>query len=289
MPTIRETLRAAAARLTAAGVPEPMNDAALLLSHATGEPPLNLRADAGRELPQGTLAAYESLIARRESREPLQYITGEAPFMGLMLRAAPGVLIPRFDTEALCQQAMARMTGAERVLDLCTGTGALAVAIGCRFPGAEVLAGDLSGQAVALARENAARLGARVTVRQGDLFAPFAGERFDLIVSNPPYIPTAALAALQEEVKREPVLALDGGADGLDLYRRIAAEAPGHLTPGGWLLLEIGSDQAAAVRALLQKDFERIEVYGDLNGLDRVVAGRRRDGIREGHPPQDRP
>lgn len=276
MTTIREALRGAAARLDAAGVPEALNDAALLLSHVTGEPPLNLRADGGRALPAEAAAAFETLIVQRAQREPLQYILGETPFMGLMLKTAPGVLIPRFDTEVLCQQAIARMAGRERVLDLCTGTGALAVAIGHAFPQAQVFAGDISPQTVDLARQNAARCGVSVDVRQGDLFAPFAGETFDLIVSNPPYIPTADLAGLQDEVKKEPALALDGGADGLIFYRRIAAEAPAYLAPGGWLLLEIGSDQAASVSALLGADFEEISVYSDLNGLSRVVAGRKK-------------
>ena len=196
--------------------------------------------------------------------------------MGLCLRCAPGVLIPRFDTEILCREALARMRGEARVLDLCTGSGALAVAIAHARPQARVFAGDISPDAIKLARENAARCDVRVDVRPGDLFAPFACERFDVIVSNPPYIPAGELPGLQAEVQREPALALDGGPDGLDFYRRIAAEAPAHLTPGGWLLLEIGSDQAAAVTVLLARDFDIISVYGDLNGLDRAVAGRRR-------------
>ncbi|MBQ9300247.1 MAG: peptide chain release factor N(5)-glutamine methyltransferase [Clostridia bacterium] len=289
MPTIRETLRDAARRLEAAGVPDARDDAALLLSHVTGEPQLNLRADPERPVSPVALAAYEALVSRRARREPLQYITGEAWFMGLCLKTAPGVLIPRFDTETLCQQAMERMNGAERVLDLCTGSGALAVAIAGTFPQARVLAGDISDTAARLARENAARCGADVEVRLGDLFAPFAGERFDIIVSNPPYIPAGALKSLQEEVRREPALALDGGPDGLDFYRRIIKEAPGYLVPGGWLLLEIGSDQGAAVCGLMAKDYREIERYSDLNGLSRVVAGRIRDGVYTDHAAEDRP
>ena len=159
MPTIREALRRAAEHLEAAGVPDAACDAALLLSHVTGEPQLSLRADAGRQLAGDTVAAFEALVARRAQREPLQYITGEAWFMGLCLKTAPGVLIPRFDTETLCQQAIDRMQGGERVLDLCTGSGALAVAIAHRFPGARVFAGDISPDAAVLARENAARCG----------------------------------------------------------------------------------------------------------------------------------
>lgn len=276
MATIRDALRQGAERLKNAGVEEAAGDAALLLSHVTGEAPLALRADAGRELNAEALFAYEGLIARREKREPLQYITGEAPFMGLLLKAAPGVLIPRFDTEVLCEQALFRLAGGQRVLDLCTGSGALAVAVAHYAPRAQVSAGDISGAALALARENAARCGVRVELRQGDLLAPFAGETFDMILCNPPYIPAGELAALQEEVRREPALALDGGADGLDFYRRLAVEAPAHLAPGGWLGLEIGSGQAEAVCALLAADFEKISVHQDLNGLDRAVLARRK-------------
>ena len=279
MPTVREALRAGAARLSAAGVTEASNDAALLLSFVTGEAPLSLRADPGRELAAEDVAAYEALLIRRAAREPLQYITGEAPFMGLMLKAASQVLIPRFDTETLCEQALLRLRGGERVLDLCTGSGALAVAIADRFPDTKVFAGDISTDAVALARENASRCGVDVVVRQGDLFGPFAGERFDMIVSNPPYIPSRDLAGLMEEVLSEPVLALDGGRDGLDFYRRIIDEAPLYLTSSGWLLLEFGDGQAKAVAALLEENFEEITVYSDLNGLERAAAGRLKHGI----------
>ena len=274
MITIREALRAGEAALETAGVPDAGYDAALLLGHILQENPLSLRADGARPLPPETMAAYGELLRRRAGREPLQYITGEAPFMGLLLRAAPGVLIPRFDTETLCQQALDRLQGRERVLDLCTGSGALAVAIAHERPHARVFAGDVSETALALARENAARVGVSVDCRLGDLFAPFAGERFDMIVSNPPYIPSADLPGLMPEVRREPALALDGGLDGLDFYRRIIDEAPGYLNPGGWLLLEAGSDQIPAVLALMAADFERTEAYDDLNGLPRVAAGR---------------
>ncbi len=279
MPTIREALHAGAARLSAAGVMEALNDAALLLSYVTGEAPLSLRADAGRELVAEDAAAYESLLMKRAAREPLQYITGEAPFMGLMLKAMPEVLIPRFDTETLCEQALQRLSGDERVLDLCTGSGALAVAIADHFSGAKVYAGDISPNAVALARQNALCCGVSITVRQGDLFMPFAGERFDMIVSNPPYIPSGDLPGLMAEVQAEPVLALDGGRDGLDFYRRIIKEAPCYLTANGWLLLEFGDGQAQAVTALLKESFEEITVYSDLNGMDRTVAGRLKHGI----------
>lgn len=280
MMTCRDALRAASGMLAQAGVPDPAVDAAFLLSHVTGTPHLLLRAEGWRELTQLQLADYRALIDRRCQREPLQYILGTAQFMGVTLRAQPGALIPRNDTETLCEQALARMQGRERVLDLCTGTGALAVAIALRFPGAQVTAADISADALDVARQNIADTGARVTLRQGDLFAAVAGERFDIIVSNPPYITAEEMADLQPEVRREPALALYGGSDGLDFYRRIAREAPDYLSPGGWLLLEIGSAQAEAVSALLAERFEALAVYPDMQGLPRAAAARLRECAR---------
>lgn len=280
MTTCRDALRAASGMLAQAGVPDPAVDAAFLLSHVTGTPHLLLRAEGWRELTQSQLADYQALIDRRCQREPLQYILGTAQFMGVTLRAQPGALIPRNDTETLCEQALARMQGRERVLDLCTGTGALAIAIALQFPGAQVTAADISADALAVARQNIADTGARVTLRQGDLFAAAAGERFDIIVSNPPYITAEEMADLQPEVRREPALALYGGLDGLDFYRRIAREAPDYLSPGGWLLLEIGSVQAEAVSALLAERFEALAVYPDMQGLPRTVAARLRECAR---------
>ena len=280
MTTCRDALRAASGMLAQAGVPDPAVDAAFLLSHVTGTPHLLLCAEGWRELTQSQLDAYQALIDRRCQREPLQYILGTAQFMGVTLRAQPGALIPRNDTETLCEQALARMQGRERVLDLCTGTGALAIAIALQFPGAQVTAADISADALAVARQNIADTGARVTLRQGDLFAAAAGERFDIIVSNPPYITAEEMADLQPEVCREPALALYGGLDGLDFYRRIAREAPDYLSPGGWLLLEIGSAQAEAVSALLAERFEALAVYPDMQGLPRAVAARLRECAR---------
>ena len=280
MTTCRDALRAASGMLAQAGVPDPAVDAAFLLSHVTSTPHLLLRAEGWRELTQSQLDAYQALIDRRCRREPLQYILGTAQFMGVTLRAQPGALIPRNDTETLCEQALARMQGRERVLDLCTGTGALAIAIALRFPGVQVTAADISADALAVARQNIADTGARVTLRQGDLFAAAAGERFDIIVSNPPYITAEEMADLQPEVCREPALALYGGLDGLDFYRRIAREAPDYLSPGGWLLLEIGSAQAEAVSALLAERFEALAVYPDMQGLPRAVAARLRECAR---------
>lgn len=277
MTTCREALRQAVNRLEDAGVPDAAVDAAFLLSHATGLPHLLLRAEGWRELDAAACARYDALLARRCQREPLQYILGTADFMGITLHTAPGALIPRNDTEALCEQAFARIQGVRRVLDLCTGTGALAIALASFYPQAEVTATDISPDALQIAARNIADTGVRVTLRCGDLFESVAGERFDMIVSNPPYVTAQEMHDLQPEVQREPELALYGGQDGLDFYRRIAREAPQHLQPGGWLLLEIGSTQAQAVAAMLAQDFETAAVYPDMQGLDRVVAARLRD------------
>lgn len=269
---IGAALRAAAAGLADAGVPDAVLDAEYLLAEVLHCPRLSLRLEKTRLLTAEQEAAYGALLARRKSREPLQYILGTQPFMGFPLRVDSRALIPRNDTEALCEQALLHLGPGQRALDLCTGTGALAIALKKLCPGADVTAADISADALALARENAAALGADVRFLQGDLFAPVAGERFHVIVSNPPYIPDTLRGQLQPEVNREPALALFAGADGLDFYRRIAALAPAYLLPGGWLLLEIGDTQFDAVAALLSGAFEGITRIRDMNGLPRVVA-----------------
>lgn len=274
MTLVYRALRAAADTLALSGVPDPAVDAALLLSFVTGKEPLRLRAEGSTELDAEQEAAFDRLVRRRASREPLQYILGDAPFMGRMFKVTPDTLIPRADTEILCARALERLGDGMRVLDLCTGTGVLAITMACERPRTQVLAGDISPAALAVARENAHVLGAAAEWRCGDLFAPFAGERFHVIVSNPPYICKTDMENLQEEVRREPALALYGGADGLALYRRIAREAPEHLFPGGYLLLEIGCDEGAAVAELLRGAFREIRVLPDLRGLDRVVEAR---------------
>ena len=273
--TAREAVRGAAARLSGAGVPDPRLDAEYLLAELLGLTRLRLIADGDRELTATEIQAYEAWLARRERREPLQYILGTQPFMGCMLAVSPAALIPRADTECLCEAALEALRPGMRALDLCTGTGALAIALKTHCPGAEICACDLSAEALALAKRNAAALDAEIRFYQGDLFAPLAGQRFDLIVSNPPYIPRGELPGLQAEVLYEPAMALDGGEDGLDFYRRIAAEAPACLTPGGRLMLEIGSGQGRAVSDLLSgSGFSEIRIQPDLAGLDRVVTGK---------------
>ena len=196
--------------------------------------------------------------------------------MGIPVKVTPAVLIPRADTENLCVQALLRMQGYEHVLDLCTGSGAIALAIKRRMPQASVTASDLSLEAILLARENAARLGLDITFMQGDLFAPLPGMIFDMILCNPPYIPQRDGATLQEELMYEPPMALFGGVDGLDFYRRIVRDAPGYLASGGQLMLELGDGQTEEILALMEDGFSFVTVYKDLSGLNRVVTGTRK-------------
>ena len=277
--TVLEALRGAEKRLAA--VPDPRLDAEYLLAETLRLGRLELLLNKQRALTAAEQGAFEALLARREKREPLQYILGSQSFMGFSFKTDPRALIPRFDTEALCEEALALLRPGDAVLDLCTGTGALAVALKKLCPQARVTASDVSREALSLARENAQALGAEVRFVEGDLFQPLAGERFQGIVSNPPYIPSGLRGRLQPEVEKEPALALFAGADGLDFYRRIAKEAPDYLLPGGWLALEIGDGQGEAVAALLKAQFEAIRILKDLSGLPRVVSARLKEG--EGH------
>ena len=270
MITVLEALKAAEARLSE--IPDPRLDAEWLLSDVLGVSRLEMLLNKRRELTDEETAAYEKLLARREQREPLQYILGSQSFMGFSLKTDPRALIPRNDTEALCEEALKYIRPDGRVLDLCTGSGALAVAIKKLRPGADVIAADVSEAALSLARENAQRLGADVRFVGGDLFSPLTGERFDAIVCNPPYIPDDLRGRLQAEVEWEPALALFAGPDGLDFYRRIAKEAPDHLFPGGRLCVEIGDGQKEAVQTLLEERFKDIRVLNDMNGLPRVIS-----------------
>ena len=270
MTTVLEALKAAEQRLRE--VPDPRLDAEWLLAEVLGVSRLEMMLNKRRELTEAEAAAYEALLARREGREPLQYILGSQSFMGFTLKTDSRALIPRNDTEALCEEALKYMRPGYRVLDLCTGSGALAAAIKKLRPSAEVVASDISEAALSLAKENAAALNADIRFMQGDLFSPVAGEKFDVIVSNPPYIPGGLRGRLQAEVEQEPALALFAGDDGLDFYRRIAREAPAHLLPGGRLCLEIGDGQGDAVKTLLYEEFTDIQVLNDLNGLPRVVS-----------------
>lgn len=248
----------AARRLEAAGSPDPMADARLLSW-----------GDSLRELAPEEVERLEALLARRLAGEPVQYVLGSAWFMGLEFYVDARVLIPRQDTEALCEAALTFLRGrpAPRALDLCAGSGAIGLSLAKLCPQAKVTLADVSADACAVMDKNRRHLGVEAEIVEGDLFAPLAGRRFDLIACNPPYIRAGELDSLQAEVQKEPRLALDGGADGLDVYRRIAATYKDHLADGGVLFLEIGWDEAEAVRAL----FGGGRVLRDLNGRDRVI------------------
>ena len=277
--TARQALQEARERLEAACVPDARLDARLLLAAVLDRPQLDVLATPQLPLNQAQAARFFEWVSRRAAREPLQYILGQAHFMGHAFTVRPGVLIPRSDSETLARLAIERAVPGCQALDLCCGSGALGISLKLARPDARVSACDISQQAVALTRENAQRLGAGLDLRLGDLFAPFSGQLFDLIVCNPPYVPVDELDTLQPEVRHEPPLALDGGADGLAFYQRIIAQAPAFLKPGGWLLLEVGDGQAKAVEGLLGPDFAPSRVHPDLAGLPRALETRRAGGV----------
>lgn len=217
---------------------------------------------------------YMGLIAKRASHIPLQHLTGYAHFMGLKLSVNEHVLIPRFDTEVLVEQVLKIMKGHERVLDMCTGSGCILLSILHERPNASGEGADISEKALAVARKNAGDLRIPAKFTESDLFAHIS-EKYDIIVSNPPYISTEVIALLDEEVKHhEPLTALDGLKDGLHFYRRIIAEASEYLEEGGHLCFEIGFDQGEAVSEMMrQQGYTEVRVIRDLCGLDRVVIG----------------
>ena len=270
MVSRREARLALRQQLRKGGLESPDFESACLLEHVLGAScRLMTRQQLEEPLTGEQAAALHALTRRRLAGEPLQYLLGEWEFYGLPFRVGPGVLIPRQDTEALCEAALAFLRGkpSPRVLDLCAGSGAIGLSLAKLCPQAKVTLADVSADACAVMGKNRRRLGVEAEIVQGDLFAPTAGRRFDLIACNPPYIRAGELDSLQAEVQREPRLALDGGADGLDVYRRIAATYKDHLADGGALFLEIGWDEAEAVRAL----FGGGRVLRDLNGRDRVI------------------
>lgn len=220
------------------------------------------------ELPEGGLSALFSMAERRKTGEPLQYILGEWYFMGLPFIVSPAALIPRQDTETLCEEALdlIRLRGYRKMLDICTGTGCIAVSL-AKLSGIEAEAADISSECAALAERNAKRNGVRIFARMADLFN--GAGKFDLITANPPYITDEDMENLQREVSFEPRLALAGGPDGLTLYRRIAREAAAHMNEGGALLMEVGYGEAEKVRALFPENVG--EIIPDLNGIPRVV------------------
>ncbi|HEY3315902.1 MAG TPA: peptide chain release factor N(5)-glutamine methyltransferase [Bacillota bacterium] len=281
--TVREALAWGTERLQGAGVPNPQYDTAVILGQIFGRPRLELPLYYRSPLTRPQAADFEGLVRRRMSREPLQYVLGHEGFMGLDFSVDPRGLIPRPETEGLAERALA-IVGAghpqPRIADVGTGSGCLAIVLAKTVPGARVWAIDRSEDALALARENAAHhvVADQIEFVAGDYLQPLVrrGVAVDLVVSNPPYIPSGEIPSLQEEVREfEPRSALDGGPDGLAAYRALAGQAPLVLTRPGWLALEIGHGQAEAVAALLAAaGFGTIENHSDLAGISRVITAR---------------
>ena len=274
-----EAVRIAAQYLAAHEIDDADNDAWLLFSYVTHISRAMFLAERRARISEEALGRYEALLIQRASHIPLQHLTGEQEFMGFPFHVNSHVLVPRQDTEILVEEALKVVKAGDHVLDLCTGSGCIAISLWKLCAGLAMEAADLSAEALAVAKENAKALDAAVAFFQGDLFEAVEGRKaYDCIVSNPPYIRTAVIGTLSEEVRaHEPYQALDGKEDGLYFYRKIIRESGSYLKSGGYLLFEIGYDQAEDVSMLMQEqDYEEIEVIRDLAGLDRVVKGKRK-------------
>jgi release factor glutamine methyltransferase len=254
----------------------PLLEAQVLAAHALGLARAALLADGQRVLDAEAARRVERLFLRRRAGEPVAYLTGEREFYGLSLKITPDVLIPRPETELLVDLALERLPNrAGRVLDLGTGSGAIAVALAHAAPDAEVVAVEASRAAVAIARENAARHGVGIRFVDSEWFAGLVGERFDVIVSNPPYVAAGDSHLGEGDLRFEPRTALAAGPDGLDAIRAIVAGANSHLVAGGWLLFEHGFDQAERCRSLLAMyGYAGITSWPDLAGITRVSGAR---------------
>jgi release factor glutamine methyltransferase len=307
MPAVRYFVPGGSGRLWKGPHPDrARQDAETLLLHVLGNNKAWWLAHHDDELAEDQAARFTELIERRYKGEPIQYIIGEAEFYGLPFRVTPDVLIPRPETEHLVEKALELATLSDgfvtghdfrraesrakqdralaparfpRIVDVGTGSGAIAVALAHHLPNAQVTALDISSAALNIARENALRnaVAGRIQFIQSDLLAAVAHEQFDIVASNPPYVPAVDRDSLAVEVRdHEPALALFAGEDGLDVYRRLIPETVAVLEPGGYLLLEIGFGQSTAVDALLrQAGFDEIEFIPDLQGIPRVARGRR--------------
>jgi release factor glutamine methyltransferase len=277
--TVRKILTWTTQHFEKRGVDAPRLTTEVLLAHALKTTRVRLYVDLDRPLEKTELATFRALIERRLAGEPTQYLTGVREFYNRTFKVDPRVLIPRPETELLVEAALHKLPkdGPGLALDVCTGSGCIAISLAAERPQATVVATDLSEDACALARENAQALGVaeRLTVLQGNLYAPLPLDaRFDVVASNPPYIATAEIPTLSAEVRREPHMALDGGPDGLVLIRKVIAGARRVLKPGGLLAMEIGETQGDAVKALLQAaGYADARVEKDLERRDRLAFG----------------
>jgi len=296
--TIKEVLSWAEGYLADHDVPDAKIEAEYLLAHALERKRTELYLNYTTPLPHHTLQEFVHLIERRIKREPSQYIIGEQEFWGLGFKVTRDVLIPRPETELIVEEAVKTITECEMrnaelnpkseirnpklILDLCAGSGCIAIPLAKEITNSRVYAVDISERALAVAKENAERHGVadRITFLRGDLFEPINGMNIkaDIIVSNPPYISKKMMAGLEPEIKDyEPVTALYGGEDGLDFYRRIISAASAYLLQGGYLMLEMGYGQAEEIKKLIEQDkvFEHIVIKKDFAGIDRVIKAQK--------------
>lgn len=275
--TLEEMLLDGRNQLELAGIADASVDAWILFSHETGLNRAGYFLRKEEPVEESVALSYYRMIYRRCDHVPLQYITGEQEFMGLPFLVSPDVLIPRQDTENLVETVLPFVKG-KRVLDVCTGSGCIAVALAVLGNTAECAGVDISSNALAIARKNAVNNQAEVEFFQGDLMEGLQGT-YDIIVSNPPYIPPKVIEGLMEEVKEhEPRIALDGGEDGLDFYRRITEQSKKHLGKNGYLFYEIGHDQREDVmRIMREQGYSEVVCRKDYAGNDRVVFGRLED------------
>ena len=284
MKTIAEVLNSATSRLEMCGVDSPRLDAEILLAHVLNCRRLTFYVDAEKILTLEKILRFNELITRRLKKIPVAYLTGSKEFFGLNFAVNDNVLIPRPDTEILTEfvgEYLRGLGGTVNFADLGTGSGAIAVSILKFVKNSRACAVDISPEALEVARFNAAKFHVedRINFFCGDMFAPLTGKIFNAVVSNPPYIPTRDLETLQAEVQSEPKLALDGGLDGLNFYRRIINDAPNFLASGGLLAVEVGFNQSADVKNLIvaNGNFERVETLKDLANIDRVVVAQKID------------
>jgi len=275
-----ELVRLTAEYLKQKGIGSPRLDAEVLLAHVLGVPRIQLYLQFDKPLAADEVAAYREAVRRRARREPVAHITGVREFWSLEFAVDRRVLVPRPESEILVEAARSRMGVVGVLLDVGTGSGALAIALLTERPAWRAVATDVSAEALAVARENARRHGVeeRLDLRLGDLFEPVDGQRFDAIVANPPYIPTEEIGVLEPEVARfDPRHALDGGQDGLSVVRRLVSQAPEHLTSGGFVAVEFGAGQEDAVAGLFREagPYGVVELVADYAGRPRgAVAGR---------------
>lgn len=261
-------------KLTEAHIADAAVDAWELLEYVCGMNKNYFYMHPDEEVPDENVEKYQELLKRRAAHIPLQQLTGYAYFMGMKLSVNEHVLIPRFDTEVLVEQVLKLIRGNEHILDMCTGSGCILLSLLHERPSLTGVGADISEEALKVAGENADRLGIPAEFVQSDLFSHIS-EKYDIIVSNPPYIATEVIQVLEEEVRcHEPLLALDGMEDGLYFYRRIISGAWGYLKDGGHLCFEIGFDQGEAVSSMMRDaGYREVKVIRDLGGLDRVVIG----------------